>query len=173
MAEDDLDALPAPSPQPEEKKKSGIMGLIVALLVVTLIGGGGGALMANMQFERINDVATQRANAEPVKTADALAWDETTSIVKLDPIVSNLAEPEGVWIRLDTAMVFDQEAVDDVERMKGELAQSVLAFLRTVTMAELEGASALNYLRDDLNERARMASGGTVKELIIETMVLQ
>lgn len=171
MAMDDFDE-PQQLPAPEEKKP-GIMGFILALVAVTVIGGGGGALVANMQFDQISAVTQQRANAEPIKAENALAWDESSAIARLEPMVTNLAEPRGTWIRLDTAMVFDRGAVDDVERMKAELSQSMLSFLRTVTLDELEGASALNHLRDDLNERARMASAGTVSELIIEALVLQ
>lgn len=172
MAEDDLTALPAPDDNSEEKKP-GLMGFILALLAVTLIGGGGGAMMASVQFDQINAVVVKRANTEPLKTENALAWDEETAISRLEPIVTNIAEPAGAWLRLDTAMVFDREAVDDVERMKAELSQAILQFLRTVSISELQGASAFNHLRDDLNERARMSSSGTVKELIVETMVVQ
>ena len=81
--------------------------------------------------------------------------------------------PAGARIRLETAMVFDVAAVEDVERMKATLSTDLIAFLRTVSLGELIGASAYNHLRDDLNERVRAASSGTVNELLIETMVLQ
>lgn len=155
------------------EKKSGLGGFILALLAVTIAGGVGGTLVSAWQVDTISTIARERANAEPEKTANALAWDESTAVARLEPVISNLAEPSSVFIRLDTAMVFDREAVDDVERMKAEISESVLAFLRTLSLGELQGASAFNFLRDDLNERARLTSSGTVSELLIETMVIQ
>jgi flagellar protein FliL len=42
-----------------------------------------------------------------------------------------------------------------------------------VTVARLDGPSALQHLRDDLNERASLRTGGRVSELIIQTLVIQ
>lgn len=171
MEDDDLE--PAAKPESPAAPASSPLALVAAIALVTALGGGAGALLGSWQFDRIEEVAEQRANAEPVKTANALAWDEATAVARLEPVVTNLAQPSGTWIRLDTAMVFDREAVDDVERMKAELSESVLQFARTLSITELQGASAFNHLRDDLNERARMVSAGTVSELIIEAMVIQ
>ncbi|ORE95797.1 flagellar basal body-associated FliL family protein [Acuticoccus yangtzensis] len=154
------------------KKKGGAMGTIIAAIVVTLMGGAAGAGLGMMQAETIATIATKRANEAPVEKT-ALAWDPATAVTRLQPMVTNLAAPSGARIRLETAMVFNTEAVEDVERMKATLSTDIIAFLRTVSMGELVGASAFNHLRDDLNERVRVASSGTVNELLIETMVLQ
>lgn len=159
------------TPRPPERP--GILPLVGTLILVTLFGGGAGMTISGWQVERANQIATQRANAEPITNEQALAWTEDTSISRLEPVITNLANPSEVWVRLDTAVVFNQGAVSDVERMKAEVSQSILSFLRTLSIDEIEGASAFNHLRDDLNDRVRMASSGTVDELIIETMVLQ
>lgn len=151
----------------------GIKGMVLALVGITLIGGAAGAGLATLQVDTIATVATRRANEAPMPARPALAWDEETTIARLNPVIVNLAAPAGARIRLDTAMVFDVAAIDDVERMKATLSTDIIAFLRTVSIGELTGASAFNHLRDDLNERVRVASSGTVHELLIETMVLQ
>lgn len=154
------------------KKKGGMMGTILAAVVVTLMGGAAGAGLGMMQVDTISTVATKRANEVPMQKP-SLAWDEATTVTRLQPMITNLAAPSGARIRLETAMVFDVEAVEDVERMKATLSTDIIAFLRTVSMGELVGASSFNHLRDDLNDRVRLASNGTVHELLIETMVLQ
>ena len=165
--EEDLDER-----RPARSRPSG-PGLIIAIVVVTLLGGGAGAGFATLVVDRITAIAQQRANETPSKDPGALAWDDTTAIVRLEPVIANLAEPQGIFVRLDTAMVFDRDAVGDVERMKATVAEDILAYLRTVTLPDVTGASAFNHLRDDLNDRVRVASGGVVEELVIETMVLQ
>ncbi|RAI00950.1 hypothetical protein DLJ53_17125 [Acuticoccus sediminis] len=156
----------------DDKKKGGMMGTILAAVVVTLMGGAAGAGLGMMQVDTISSVATKRANEVEIQKP-SLAWDKETTVTRLEPVITNLASPSGARIRLDTAMVFDVEAVEDVERMKATLSTDLIAFLRTVSLGELIGASAFNHLRDDLNERVRAASSGTVQELLIESMVFQ
>ena len=48
-----------------------------------------------------------------------------------------------------------------------------LAYLRTLSMAQIEGASGLQHLREDLNERVAIRTKGAVRELIVESLVVQ
>ncbi|WMS41790.1 flagellar basal body-associated FliL family protein [Acuticoccus sp. MNP-M23] len=164
----DNDAAPAAA-----TPKSGKGGLIVAIVALTVLGGGAGAGVAFMQVDNLAAVITKKANEAPEKVPEALAWSETSTVTDLDPIISNLANPATTWIRIESSMVFDKDNVEDVSRLKAELAQTVLGYVRTLTLGELQGAGALNHLRADLNERARLLSNGLVQELIIKSMVLQ
>jgi flagellar FliL protein len=157
----------------ENARRGGVAGIALALLGLTLVGGGAGGGFAALQVDRIEAVAERRANETPAKREGALAWDEATAVARLDPVITNLARPAGTFVRLDAAMVFDRDAVSDVERMKATVSQDILAFMRTVSIGELQGASAFNHLRDDLNDRVAVTSDGLVRELVIETMVLQ
>jgi flagellar FliL protein len=42
-----------------------------------------------------------------------------------------------------------------------------------VTLRQLEGASGYQHLREDLNDRVRMRSSGNVRDLIIQTLVIE
>jgi len=42
-----------------------------------------------------------------------------------------------------------------------------------LTIVQLQGGSGLQSLREDLNERVAIRSEGHVRELIIETLVVQ
>ena len=155
------------------EKKSGVMGLILAVLVLTVLGAAGGGMIALQQVNTITEIAEKRANEEPPKAENALAWSEDSTVAPVDPVISNLAAPPGIWIRLETAIVYDKASVQDLARLKAETAEAILAFIRTVTLQELQGASAFLHLRDDLNERIRFLTGNVVEELIIQSMVLQ
>ena len=91
----------------------------------------------------------------------------------IEAVVTNLAAPADTWIRLETAMVFKNGDLENPEVTAAELRQDMLAYLRTVTVARLEGPSALQHLRDDLNERAALRTGGRVGEVVIQTLVIQ
>ena len=92
---------------------------------------------------------------------------------EIEPIVTNLASPTDTWIRLETAMVFKNGALDNPDVTAAEIRQDLLAYARTVSLAQLEGPSALQHLRDDLNERAQLRTNGQVNELVIQTLVVQ
>ena len=48
-----------------------------------------------------------------------------------------------------------------------------MAYLRTLSLSRIQGASGLQHLREDLNERVVLRSKGLVRELIVETLVVQ
>ena len=160
-------------PTPPEAPRPGKGGLILAIGALTLLGAGAGAGVAMMQVDTLSAVIEKRANEAPEKVPEALAWSETSSVADLDPVISNLGNPATTWIRIEAAMVFDKENVEDVTRLKAEVTQTILGFVRTLTLGEIQGPGALNHLRADLNERARLLSNGLVQEIIIKSMVLQ
>ena len=92
---------------------------------------------------------------------------------ELPPIVTNLASPEKAWIRMQASIVYDTSLVTQPDIMVAQIVSDTVAFLRTETLASIEGAEGLRRLREDLNERASIRSDGHVRELIIETLVTQ
>jgi flagellar FliL protein len=95
------------------------------------------------------------------------------AVRELPPIVTNLAAPEGAWMRLQTAIVYDKIDAPQMDLVAAKIGEDTLAFVKTLTMAQLQGATGLQHLREDLNERAAVRSDGHVKEMMIEMMVIQ
>ncbi|EEA92616.1 flagellar basal body-associated protein FliL [Pseudovibrio sp. JE062] len=54
-----------------------------------------------------------------------------------------------------------------------QVEQDLLLYARTLGPRQLEGTRGLLRLRDDLNERAKMRGGKFVKELVLESVVIQ
>ena len=92
---------------------------------------------------------------------------------ELAPIVTNLAAPEGAVVRLQTAIVYDKSDAQQIDIVAAKIGDDILAFVKTLTVAQLQGASGLQHLREDLNERAAVRSDGRVHELMIEMLVVQ
>ncbi len=61
----------------------------------------------------------------------------------------------------------------DPNALLGEITEDIIAYLRTVPMSDLEGPSGFLHLREDLNDRVRIRSGGKVREVVIQTLVLE
>ncbi len=155
-------------------KKSGAGGIVMALLAVSVLGGGAGAGFGYLKAQERAEIAERPVVEDPSRSQlRALAWREDTAVARLEPVVTNLARPAGSRVRIQGAMVFDTEVVSDVERLRASVSQDILAFMRTVGLGELRGASALNHLRDDLNANVRASTDGAVIEILIEQLVIQ
>ncbi len=155
-------------------KKASKLGALVPILVLTLAAGGGGALIGK-QIVAATRAADEKTAAVPEggakKAAEAAPPNELMK--ELMPVVTNLAAPEGSWIRLQTAIVYDKNDAPAVDAISTKVGEDILAYIRTLTLEQIQGASGLEALRDDLNERARLRSDGKVRELLIEMLVVR
>ncbi len=92
------------------------------------------------------------------------------TLVDLAPMTTNLAAPAEIWARVQLSLVFDGPPPPG---MAEDVHQDLLAFLRTVKMHQVEGASGYQHLRADLQERAAIRSGGKVKEVLVRTLLFE
>lgn len=92
------------------------------------------------------------------------------TVIPLGAITTNLAAPSDVWVRMEASIVLDEP---QDEELPGIIQQDLLAYLRTVKMHQIEGASGLRHLREDIEERAAIRSGGHVKRVLIKTLLFE
>jgi len=138
---------------------------IAATIVVTIIAAAMGALFA---IPAPPEEPSQKDEPSPGARAPAAA-----GLFDLPPIVTNIGAPQEVWVRVEASIVFDAKALPHPEVLAGEIAADELAYLRTITLPQIEGPIGLQNIRQDLNERALVRSSGKVSELIIRTLVVQ
>jgi flagellar protein FliL len=153
-------------PPPVRSSALSVKQTILATLVVTVMAVGMGALFAvpPPAPEPPVKVEASAAGAPPAAAAD---------LFEMPPIVTNLGAPKDTWIRLEASIIFDAKAVPHPETLADEIASDELAYLRTVSLSQIEGPIGLQNIRQDLNERAAIRSNGKVSELIIRTLVVQ
>ncbi len=149
-------------------KPPGKANLLVTLAALTVLAAIGGGLVGKLI------VASVHAPAAPeVTAAKALPYGADVDVRELPPIVTNLAAPERVRVRLQVSLVYGRHDVENPALLAGQVSDDLVAFLKTLTLPQIEGASGLQNLREDLNERAGVRSQGKVRELVIETLVVQ
>jgi flagellar protein FliL len=105
--------------------------------------------------------------------APARASPQASTVVELPPIVTNLGAPPDTWVRIEGSIIFDPKTLPHPEAMAGQIGDDVLAYLRTVSLHQLEGPIGLENIRQDLSERAATRSGGKVRGFVIRTLVVQ
>jgi flagellar FliL protein len=154
----------------------GMLGLIISAAMVTVVAGGMGVGLGMKTASTVAKAVAAETAAAQQPAGDHIQSIKFTGDMVLKPIdavVTNLASPSDTWIRLETAMVFKNGAIANPEVTAAELRQDMVAYVRTITLGQLEGASALEHLREDLNERAALRTDGAVSEVVIQTLVVQ
>jgi flagellar protein FliL len=139
--------------------------MIEFAIVICLAAGAGAA------FETLRPTASPRSDnpADAQRTAPA----QVSTVVDLPPIVTNLGAPSDTWVRLESSIIVDPKTLPHPEAVAGQIGDDALAYLRTVSLHQLEGPIGLENIRQDLNERAVTRSGGKVRGFVIRTLVVQ
>lgn len=165
----------------EGKKKSPLVLTIAAIAILTVLGGGGGWLVGTMIVPKIKAVESAK-QADAAKAADAHGTGkageevlpristEANGVVQLEPITTNLAYPSENWIRLEVALLF--KGAPDVT-LSEAIHQDILAYLRTVSLQQVEGPRGFQYLKDDIQERVDLRSEGRVSKVMFRTFVIE
>lgn len=158
---------------PRRRKTSGAdekPSLVLPALLLTALaigsGAGLGVHLANVTIE-----ADGAPKISPKDAASLLDYNNPR-VKKLPPIVTNLAEPAETWARLEATIVFADEILD-TNMYTLQISEDIIGFLKTVKLAQIEGPSNFQHLREDLKDRVAIRSGGEVSELIIESFVVQ
>jgi flagellar FliL protein len=154
-------------------KSTSIGTLLVAVTIVTGLSVGAGGMFGLQLASKLarpspSAPAGQAKNAESVKGGYA----KTATIYALPAIVTNLASPERTWIRLEASIVLDEESAEG-KALAAAIAEDATAYLRTLSLPLIEGASGLLHLREDLNDRARVRSGGKVRDMLVHTLIVE
>ena len=154
-------------------RKKARIALIAGIAALTLIGGGGGWFLGGL----IAPLAPAEGNAAaPAGEAGGEAEEiprvatEQNGVVLLDPIITNLAYPSESWVRLEVALAFNGPPEPELAE---EIHQDILAYMRTVSLQQIEGPRGFQYLRDDIQERAGLRSQGKVSRVMFRTMVVE
>jgi len=143
---------------------------VMAFALAALVAGAAGALHAAL-FRPAEATATRTLG----RTDDDRRFAPLLEMGTLDlaPVVTNLAAPSDVWVRVEGSLVFEGKTLPHGEALAGQIAGDILAFMRTQTLQQIQGVAGLQHLRQDLNERVATRSQGQVREFIIRTLVVQ
>lgn len=170
--------------EPGEPEKTSFLVHVVVFLMVTAIASGAGFGAAMFAFP---DAAPSMAASKEMPSSDKSddekmsmrdkngeTEDEEASASAyarpLPSILTNLAAPKDVWVRMELAVVA-KESVDD--EMLENIHQDLLAYMRTVKLHHVSGPSGFLNLRAELDDRASIRSNGAVGKVLIRTLLFE
>ncbi len=166
------------------EKKTSFLMLAVLFVIITVIAGGAGVGASmflqptSMKAQEEKDKAghedsTDQHGPEKVQAHGAEpegGIESTGAIKKLAPILTNLASPKGVWVRMEIA-VFGAEEIG--EKLAEKVHQDIFSFMRTVKLHHIEGPSGYINLKSELAERAVLSSEGKIEGVLIRTLIFE
>jgi flagellar protein FliL len=160
------------------KKGGGVVSMILAMVIITGLGVGAGGLFGIQAAQKIGPNA--KPAAPPAPAHDAHAADNKDDknkekkkgpqLVALPNMVTNLASPEKIWIRIEASAMIES---DNPEKLAAQLAEDIVAYLRTMTLDQVQGASGYHYMKEDLDERVRLRGQGKVRDLVLQSFIVE
>jgi flagellar FliL protein len=155
----------------EAKSGGGLIGVIVVTLVAVGFGAGFGFFLDGQLKDeaKVEPPKDEKAAAPPPAKPTVPA---SAKLVTMSPIVANLAEPRDVWIRIEASMLID--GLDQGgDALAAQVAEDLVAYLRTATLAQFEGPSGFQNLREDFLDRAMIRDRAHIKDVIIHGVVVE
>ena len=159
----------------QESEKSAEPSVVVWLAILgvlsLLAAGAGAGLGLVMLPEQTAAVEPEKSDTENVEAKPEYSSGEHVSM--LPPIVTNLVSPSGTYIRMEGAVVFSSKPEGGDALLVTKITDDILSLLHTMTLAQIEGASGLQHLREDLSARASTRSDGLAKEVVLHSLVIE
>jgi flagellar protein FliL len=177
--------LAAEKPAEDKPKGPSIIVQAAVFAVLTLMAGGAGWGMG--QFVGTGKDAAPAQPAAAVKAAPGEHGEASAqkdgheaaggahgamvgNSLLLEPMVTNLASPEEVWVRLEMALVVEEPLE---EEMTQAIHQDLFSYVRTIRLNQLKGPSGYINFKSDLLDRAKIRSDGKVKAVLIKTLLFE
>lgn len=124
-----------------------------------------------------NSEAAHKIGEPEAPTKDTGAAEESPrgpfEIVQMPPIITNIADPSKVWVRLEGSLLFDKKREADRAVLAARLSQHVMAYLNTLKLTDVQGAGAIYALSQDLDEIVRSLSDGQVQGVLLSGLVFE
>ena len=176
------------------------IGVVMLMTGMSVLAGGAGALFGMFVVGAEQKRATKAAANDPAHAAASVAkhgggaksngHGATTAssghaaktatekpgamhFKSLAPVVVNLSGASKTWVRLEGAIAIEGEPGKEADHLAAQVTEDVVAFLRTVSIEQIAGPSGFQFLKDALDDRARVRSKGKVRELMIQGLIVE
>lgn len=170
----------------EPKKPSLVVRLILPLFLILAAGGAGfGFAKGYVEPMMAHDAAAMSSKMSAGKDKSAMAGKNgkhsaeeaemagepgTSSIIALEAVVTNLAEPSDVWVRAEFSLMFTEPPEVGLPEA---IQEDFVSHLRTIKLQNLEGSSGFQHLIADLNDLAMLRSENKVSRVLVRAFLVE
>lgn len=107
------------------------------------------------------------------KPAPAVPAGPDFKVVDIPPITTNLEGEKAPWVRIEGQLIYQASAAPEIAVLSAKIVEDFVVYLRTVRPAHVTRPGGLQSLIEDLNERARLRSGGKIHQLVVSGFILE
>ena len=151
-------------------------GSVIGIVIGTLAAAGGGFAFGAFALKSMAPQPQQHQQQDQHRQAKPEASPKgplkVAEVKTLPTIVVNLREPANAVVRLDAVVVIEPDT-PEAAAIAAKVGDDLVAYVKTVSASELEGPTGFQYFREDLRKRAVQVGGGKVKELYLQSFVVQ
>lgn len=161
-------------------KKGDGPGTIASVAVCLLVGATAGAGFGFVMLPKpIGGVAAleaggphANANEKSNRTEPSGRFPNDAVEIVIPPIITTIGADQKANVRLDLSMIAIHGTAQETP-LKSEVREDIIAFLRGLTLDDLEGARGFLNLRAQLDERARVRGRGVILGLLVGGLIIQ
>jgi flagellar protein FliL len=142
--------------------RGGLIGAVIGTLAA-IAGGFAFGFSGVKGGSTVADTAASPAKPPMAKPAE---------VRPLATIVTNLRDPSTLYVRLEAVVVLEPNTPDSAA-LAAKIGDDLVSYLRTVSLSELDGPTGFQYVREDLRKRSVQLGAGKVRELLLQSFVIQ
>lgn len=150
----------------------GLVGFVIVSVIAIGLGAGFGMFLSGNEPQDEAAKVAAKENAPAAEKHVAPKGYPDAKLVEMAPIVANLSGPGDRWIRIEASILvqgFDEGA----NALAAQLAEDFAAYLKSATLAQFEGPSGFQNLREDFLDRATIRDREHIKDVIIHGVVVE
>lgn len=157
----------------EPNSGGGIGGFVIAALIAIVLGAGGGGAYGYFLMPDVapqNSAPTDKAPPQAGPTAGRFPSDAIE--LEVPSVITDLNSEPAVRARLDVSIVV-VHGTPQTTTLLGEVREDVIAYLKGLSLADIQGVRGFQNLREQLDDRARIRGRGAILGLLIGGLVLE
>jgi flagellar FliL protein len=146
---------------------------VKSALVAVLLGVGGGGVFGYFAIPDVPAPAVQSTSKSTEQQAPSRGrFPDDALEVEVPSVIGDLETVPKIRVRLDVSIIV-AHGTPETTTLKGEVREDVLAYLKGLTVADIQGVRGFQNLREQLDDRARIRGRGAILGLLIGGLVLE
>lgn len=157
----------------KSETSGGAADLVKSALAAAIIGvGGGGAFGYFVMPSGASTPAAQAGHVEEKSSVVPGRFPGDALAVEISSIIADLETEPRSRVRLDISIVV-AHGTPETTTLKNEVKEDVIAYLKGLSVSDIQGVRGFQNLREQLDDRARVRGRGAILGLLIGGLVLE
>jgi flagellar protein FliL len=147
---------------------------VKSAIVAVVLGVSGGGAFGYFAIPDGSAPAPPPASesAEPQAAPSPGRFPNDALEVEIPSVIAELATDQKTRVRLDVSIIV-AHGTPETTTLKGEVKEDVIAYLKGLTPADIQGVRGFQNLREQLDDRARIRGRGAILGLLIGGLLLE